>query len=225
MKNLPVVTESPSTNAKSVTLPPPEQVVLPATATNSVVNPVTGFVNVPTTTAPVVLPSNNPPAMQLQNIIVPQQTRAAVHLPVNPPVTSTQTTNATAPPIVPTVIVQSQPLNVPASHALPNLSAWTFPTATNNAPTSVIPVTTSVQLTPTLPTVVPATTGYPFQHQEVTAAGAVYYHSPSSLATVTMSNSAPLPTVSTVSPTALPFTPTSTIAPPQPSTSKISHNC
>ena len=215
------MTEPVFTNARSVTLPTPEKVALPAITTNSVINPLTGFVNVPTITAPVALTSNNPSAMQLQNNIVPQPTMAVVHLPVNPPVTSTPTTNVTTPPIVPTVMMQSQPLTVPASHVLPNLSAWTFPTATNNAPTSAIPVTTSVQLTPTFPIVVP-TTGYPTSTPviPVTAGGTVYYLSPSSL-TVTMPTSAPLPTVSTVSPTALPFTWSSTIAPPQPSTSSF----
>ena len=161
--------------------------------------------------------------MQQQNNTFPQPTMAATHLPVNTPVTSTATTNVTAPPIVPTVTVQSQPLTVPASHVLPNLSAWTFPIATNNAPTSVIPVTTSIQLTPTLPTVVPITTGYPTSTSviPVTAGGTVYYLSPSSLATVTMPTTAPLPNISTVSPTALPFTSSPTIAPPQPSTSSF----
>ena len=161
------------------------------------------------------------PAMQLQNITVPQATMGAAHLPVNPPVMSTD--DEFAPPIVPTVIVQSQPLTVPASHVLPNLSAWTFPPAKNNAPTGVIPVTTSIQLTPKLPKVVPTTTGNPTPTPviPVTAGGTVYYLSPSSLATVTMPTSAPLPTVSTISPTALPFTSSPTIAPPQPPTSSF----
>ena len=188
VNNSPIVTEPAPTNAMSVALPPTEQFVLPATTTNSVVNLVTGFTNVHTTTAPVASTSYNAPAMQLQNNTDPQPTMAAAHLPVNPPVTSTPMTNVTAPPTVPTVMVQSQPLTVPASHVLPNLSAWTFPTATNNAPTSVIPVTTSFQLTPTLSTVVPTTTGYPTSTPviPVTAGGTVYYLSPSSLATVTM---------------------------------------
>ena len=198
VNNSPVVTEPAPTNARSVTLPLQEQVVRHATTINSVVNPVTGIANVHTTTAPVASTSNNLPAMQLRNNTVPQPTMTAAHLPVNFSVTSTQTTNVTAPPIVPTVMVQSQPLTVLASHVLPNLSAWTFPTATINAPTSVIPVTTSIQLTPTLPTVVPATTGYPTSTPviPVTAGGTVYYLSPSSLATVTMPTSAALPTVS-----------------------------
>ena len=223
VNNSPVVTEPAPTNARSVTLPLPEQVVVPATTVNSVVNPVTGIANVHTTTAPVASTSNNPPEMQLQNDTVPQPTMAATHLPVNSPVTSTATKNVTAPPIVPTVMVQSQPLTVPASHVLPNLSAWTFPTATNNAPTSVIPVTTSIQLLPTLPTVVPITNGYPTSTLviPVTAGGTVYYLSPSSLGTVTMPTSAPLPNISTVSPTALTFTSSPTIAPPQPSTSSF----
>ena len=141
---------------------------------------------------------------------------AATHLPVNPPVTSTATTNMTAPPIVPTVTVTSQPLTVPASHVLPNLSAWTFPTATNNTATSVIPVTTPIQLTPKLPTAVPITSGYPTSTPviPVTAGGTVYYLSPSSLGTVTMPTSAPLPNISIVSPTAMPFTSSPTIVPP-----------
>ena len=154
--------------------------------------------------------------MRLQNNSVPQPTMAAAQLPINLPMMSLPTANVTAPPFVPTVMVQSQPLTVPASHVLSNLFAWTFPTATKNAPTSVIPVTTSNQLTPTLPTVVPTTTGYPTSTTviPVTAGGTVYYLSPSSLATVTMSTSALLPT-------ALPFTPSSTIGPPQPSTSSF----
>ena len=183
VNNSPVVAEHTSTNAMSVTLPLQELAVLPATTTNAIGNPVTGFANVHNSTAPVALTSNNLPSMQLQNNIVPQQTMAAARLPVNPPVTSTPTTNVTAPPIAPTVVVQSQPLSLPARHVLPSLSAWTFPTATNNVTTSAIPVTTSIQLTPTLPTVVPSTTGYPTSTPfiPVTAGGTVYYLSPSSL--------------------------------------------
>ena len=201
----------------------PAPTVLPATTINSVVNPVTGIANVHTTTAPVASTPNKPPKMQLRNNTVPLPTMAATHLPVNPPVTRTATTNVTAPPIMPTVMVQSQPFTVPASHVLPNLSAWTFPTATNNAPATVIPVTNSIQLTPTLPTVVPITTGYPTSTPviPVTAGGTVYYLSPSSQATVTMPTTAPLPNISTVSPTALPFTSSPTIAPPRPSTSSF----
>ena len=71
--------------------------------------------------------------------------------------------------------------------------------------------------------VVPFTTGYPTSTPviPVTAGGTVYYLSPSSLATVTMPTSAPLPNISTVSPTALPFTSSPTIAPPKPSTSSF----
>ena len=111
VNNSPVVTKPAPTNASSVTLPLPEQVVLPATTINSVVNPVTGIANLHTTTAHVASTSNNPPVMQLQNNTVPQPTMAATHLPVNPPVTTTARTNVTAPPIVPTVMVQSQTVN------------------------------------------------------------------------------------------------------------------
>ena len=202
VNNSPIVTEPAPSNARSVTMPLPEQVVLPATTINSVVNAVTGIANVHTTTAPVSSTSNNPPEMQLRNKTVTLPTMAATHLPVKPPVTRTATTNVTAPPIMPTIMVQSQPLTVPASHVLPNLSAWTFPTATNNAPTGVIPVTTSIQLTPMLPTLAPITTGYPTSTPviPVTAGGNVYYLSPSSLGTVTMPTSTPLPNISTVSP-------------------------
>ena len=47
------------------------------------------------------------------------------------------------------------------------------------------------------------------------------YLSPSSLATVTMPTSAPHPAISTVSPTALPFTSSLTLAPPQPPTNSF----
>ena len=104
VNNSPVVTEPVPTNAISVNLPPTEQVVLPATTVNSVVNPVTGFASVHTTTAPVASTSYNASAMQLQNKTVPQPTMAAAHLPVNHPVTSTPTTNVTALPILPTVM-------------------------------------------------------------------------------------------------------------------------
>ena len=206
-----------------MTLPLPEQVVLSDTTINSVVNQVAGIANEHTTTASVASTSNNPPTMQLQNNTVPQPTMAAAHLPVNPPVTSTPTTNVTASSILPTVMVQSEPLTLTASHVLPNLSAWTFPNATNNALTSVIPVTSSIQLTPTLSTVVPATTGYPTSTPVIpfTAGRTVYYLSPSSLATVLMPTSAPLLNISTVSPIALPFTTSSTTSPSQPSTSSF----
>ena len=115
VNNSPIVTEPTPTNARSVTMPLPEQVVLPATTINSVVNPVTGIANVHTTTAPVSSTSNNPPELQLRNKTVTLPTMAATHLPVKPPVTRTATTNVTAPPIMPTIMVQSQPLTVPAS--------------------------------------------------------------------------------------------------------------
>ena len=218
VNNSPAVNASAPTNTVTGTMPEQEAIVLPDTTTSPSIKPRVGFANVHTVSA-TASTSNNAPAMQLQNITVPQATTGAAHLPVNPPVM----TNEFAPPIVPTVMVQSQPLTVPASHVLPNLSAWTFPPATNNAPTGVIPVTTSIQLTLTLPKVVPTTTGNPTPTPviPVTAGGTVYYLSPSSLATVTMPTSAPLPTVSTISPTALPFTSSPTIAPPQPPTSSF----
>ena len=96
VNNSPIVTEPAPTNARPVTLPLPEQVVLPAATINSVVNPVTGIATVHTTTAPVASTPNNPPEMQLRNNTVPISTMAATHLPVNPPVTRTATTNVTA---------------------------------------------------------------------------------------------------------------------------------
>ena len=204
LNNSPVVTEPAPTKARSVTLPP-EQDVLPATTLISVGNPVTGIANVHTTTAPVASTSNNLPAMQLQNKTVPQPIMAAAHLPLNLPVTSTPTTNVTAPPIVPTVMVQSQSLTVPSSHVLPNLSAWTFPTGPSNPPASA----TLVSINHTVfQTVLPATSVAPKASLviPVTAGRTVYYIYATSLANVPTPGSAPVPTTFPAVPsTATPF--------------------
>ena len=82
------------------------------------------------------------------------------HVQVPQSTTTLQGTNApsvTASAAAPLATATSIPIStvtVPASHVLPNLSAWTFPTGPSNPPVIVNPVTSSATV---IPTVLPAT--------------------------------------------------------------------
>ena len=97
VNNSPVVNASVPTNTVAVTRPVQEPVGLLVTITSPIVIPMTGIANVHTVSA-TALASNSQLAIQLRDYIVPRLTMATTHSPVIPPLTSTQTTNVTAPP-------------------------------------------------------------------------------------------------------------------------------
>ena len=110
---------------------------------------------------------------------------------------------------------------VPASHLLPNLSVWTFPTGPSNPHVSAIPVATNHTVIPTVfPATSVATTASPII--PVTAGGTVYYINPTSMATVSAPNSTPVPsTFPTIPSTATKFAPPTFITAPQPATNSF----
>ena len=112
-------------------------------------------------------------------------------------------------------------VTVPASHVLPNLSAWTFPTGPSNPPVIVNPVTSSATVFPTvLPATSVASTSSPVN--PVTAGGTVYYINPTSLATVPAPSSAQVPTTFPAVPsTATPLATPPSVNVPQPATTSF----
>ena len=117
-----------------------------------------------------------------------------VYLPTTGPVQNPQPTT-TFPRTSPLITVTVHPpstFTVPASHYLPNLSAWPFPTGPSNPHVSATPVTTNH---PVIPTVFPATRVATTASLiiPVTAGGTVYYINPTSMATVSAPNSTPIP--------------------------------
>ena len=112
-------------------------------------------------------------------------------------------------------------VTVPASHVLPNLSAWTFPTGPSNPPVIVNPVTSSATVFPTvLPATSVASTSSPVI--PVTGGGTVYYINPTSLATVPAPSSAPVSTTFPAVPsTATPLATPPSVNVPQPATTSF----
>ena len=110
---------------------------------------------------------------------------------------------------------------VPASHLLPNLSAWTFPTGPSNPHVSATPVTTNHTVKTTVfPTTSVATTTSSVI--PVTAGGTVYYINPTSMATVSAPNRTPVPiSFPTIPSTATQFAPPTFITAPQPATNSF----
>ena len=147
---------------------------------------------------------------------------APVIAPIIPTMTVTTSTPATTAPTqaIPTPPLESNPVvTVPISHILPNLSAWTFSTATGNPvaparthspPSQLIPTVTTTPVGsipgPTMP-VIPVTCG-----------GTVFYV-PSSAITTAATTGGVAPSTSTFpSATAAPFIPPGAITVTQPST-------
>ena len=97
----------------------------------------------------------------------------------------TYTQSVTALASAPLATALSNPISkvtVPASHFLPNLSAWTFPAGPINPPVSATPVTTNHVV---FPTVLPASSVAPTASPiPVTAGGTVYKLKPTLLTTV-----------------------------------------
>ena len=196
----PVATASDPTN--TVILEP--NVVIVTTAAQNSVNrgaPTT----TPTPSFPVVTPVALPTTSTTNNMPSARGPGSIVYLPntghvqVPQSTTTLQGTNApsvTASASAPLATATSIPIStvtIPASHVLPNLSAWTFPTGPSNPPVIVNPVTSSATVFPTvLPATSVASTASPVI--PVTAGGTVYYINPTSLATVPAPSSAPVPT-------------------------------
>ena len=200
VNNSPVASASDPTN--TVILEP--NIVIVTTAAQNSVNrgaPTT----TPTPSFPVVTPVALPTASTTNNMPPATGPASIVYLPntghvqVPQSTTTLQGTNApsvTASASAPLATATSIPIStvtVPASHVLPNLSAWTFPTRPSNPPVTVTPVTSSATV---FPTVIPATSVAPTASPviPVTAGGTVYYINPTSLATVPAPSSAPVPT-------------------------------
>ena len=200
VNNSPVASASDPTN--TVSLEP--NAVIVTTATQNSVNR-----GAPTTNPPPSIPAVTPIAPQaaptINNIPLATGPGSIVYLPntdhvqVPQSTTTLQGTNApsvTASASASLATATSIPIStvtVPASHVLPNLSAWTFLTGPSNPPVTVNPITSSATV---FPTVLPATSVAPTASPviPVSAGGTVYYINPTSLATVPAPSSAPVPT-------------------------------
>ena len=146
-----------------------------------------------------------------------------VYLPTTGPVQNPQQTT-TSPGTSSLITATVQPaltFTVPASHLLPNLSAWTFAIGPSNPHVSTTPVTTNHTVTPIVfPATSVATTTSPII--PVTAGGTVYYINPTSMATVSAPNSAPVPsTFPTIPSTATQIAPPTFITAPEPATNSF----
>ena len=198
----PVATASHPTNTA---------VLDPNTVTTAAPKSVT--MGVTTTTPPpsiAVVTSVAPPAAPMTNDM-PSVTGigSLVYLPTTGPVQNPQptTTSPGTSPLITATVQPAPTISVPASHLLPNLSAWTFPTGPSNPHVSATPVTTNHTV---IPTVFPATRVATTASLiiPVTAGGTVYYINPTSMATVSAPNTTPVPTTfQTIPSTATQFAP------------------
>ena len=172
-------------------------------------------VYVPVTSVPPPLP-NITLVQQPAASVSPQSNPMNVHLPVptlNPMITTTATIT-TNPAVPPTIPAPSNPIvNVPVSHVIPNLTAWTFPhvpvipsvqasrSLPQSQPTPIAATTTSLGST-LLPTTVPIL--------PVTCGGTVYYLPPPVVATTAVASTSNQPSSLFPSANATPFVPSST---------------
>ena len=228
VNNSPVATASDPTN--TVILEP--NVVIVTTAAQNSVNRGAPTAT-PTPSFPVVTPVTHPTATTTNNMHLASGQGSVVYLPntghvqVPQSTTTSQGTNApsiiatTSAPLVSTASYPISTVTVPASHILPNLSAWTFPTGPSIPHVSATPVTTNHTVIPTVfsgsrvattaPPIIP-----------VTAGGTVYYPNPTSLTTVPAPSSAPVPTTfPAVLPTATPLATPPFVNVPQPATNSF----
>ena len=176
----------------------------------------------PSPSIPVVTSVTPPTAPTTNDMPSGTGLGSLVHLPTTGPVQNPQQTT-TSPGISPliTTTVQSAPtLTVPASHLLPNLSAWTFSTGPSNPHVSATPVTTNHTVVPTVfPTTSVVTTTSPII--PVTAGGTVYYINPTSMVTVSAPNSTSVPSTFPTIPSATQFAPPTFITAQQPTTNSF----
>ena len=180
----------------------------------------------PTTTPlpsiPVVTSVTPPPAPTANDIPSVTGLGSLVYIPTTEPFQNPQSTT-TSPRTSPLITAAVQPaptVTVPASHLLPNLSAWTFPTGPSNPHVGATPVTTNHTV---IPTVFPATSAAATVSPiiPVTAGGTLYYINPTSMATVSAPNSTSIPSTFPTIPSATQFAPPTLITPPQPATSSF----
>ena len=109
--------------------------------------------------------------------------------------------------------------SVPVSHILPNLSAWKFPTVTTSPPTQLrTPLQTSQPtISTTTTTSVGSTPVTTMPVLPVTHGGTVFYVPPSAVTVPTTFPTIVQPSSSFPSATAVPFIPSGSSAPLQPS--------
>ena len=177
--------------------------------------PSPSFPVVSSVTSPTAPTTNVMPSGTGQGSLVYPPTTGPVQ---NPQQTTTSTGTSS---LITATVQPAQTFTVPASHLLPNLSAWTFPTGPSNPHVSATPVTTNHTV---IPTVFPATsvarTTSPII--PVTAGGTVYYINPTSMATVSAPNSTPVPSTFPIIPSiATQFAPPTFITAPQPATNSF----
>ena len=217
VNNSPITTASHPTNTA---------VLDTNTVTVTTVAPHSVDMGAPTTTPlpsiPVVISVTPPPAPTANDMPSVTGLGSLVYIPTMEPVQNPQL-NTTPPRTSPLITGTVQPaptVTVPASHLLPSLPAWTFPTRPSNPHVSATPVTTNQNVIPTvLPTTSVATTTSPII--PVTAGGTVYYINPTSMATVSAPNCTPIPSTFPTIPSATQFAPPTFITAPQPATSSF----
>ena len=152
---------------------------------------------------------NNPPNVVTSLLMTVQSSSPTL----NPMITTTAT-NTTSPAVPPTIPAPFNPIvNVPVSHVIPNLTAWTFPHVPvipsvqasrrlpQSQPTPIVATTTSLGST-LLPTTVPIL--------PVTCGGTVYYLPPPVVATPAVASTSTQPSSLFPSANATPFVPSST---------------
>ena len=217
INNSPVATASHPTNTAvldpntvTVTTAAPKSVNKGATTTT----PLPSIPVVTSVTPPTTPTTNDMPSVTGLGSLVYLPTRGPVQ---NPQQT---TTSPGTSPLITATVQPTTTVTIPASHLLPNLSAWTFATGPSNLHVSATPVNTNHTVIPTVfPTTNVATTASPII--PVTAGGTVYYINPTSMATVSAPNSTPVPSTFPTIPSATQFAPPTFITAPQPATSSF----
>ena len=217
VNNSPITTASHPTNTA---------VLDTDTVTVTTAAPQSVSMGAPTTTPlpslPVVISVTPPPAPTANDMPSVTGLGSLVYIPTMEPVQNPQltTTPPRTSPLITATVQPAPTVTVPASHLLPNLSAWTFPTGPSNPHVNATPVTTNQNVIPTvLPTTSVATTTSPII--PVTAGGTVYYINPTSMATVSAPNSTPIPSTFPTIPSATQFAPPTFITAPQPATNSF----
>ena len=237
-KNIQSTSEAPVTSAPNETLntytlvPPPQTVENQAIA--EAVMTTTGATGglIPTASVPQTLPSTLPVPIALHvapPISSPAEVSAvsvpSLTVPKMSSTTSTQVINTPnqATPLQPSVLFNLT-TSVPVSYMLPNVSAWTFPTVTTNAPTQLrTPLQTSQPtITATTTTSVGRTPVPTMPVIPVTHGGTVFYVPPSAVTVPTSIPTNVQPSSSFPCATAAPSIPSGSSAILQPSPTHFS---
>ena len=177
------------------------------------------------TTAPINTLGVQPTPQSLPvDVIAPAPVTVQPRIPEENPTTTTQRAtinNRVLLPSPPPVLFNPS-LTVPVSHVVPNMSAWTIPTAINNSSTQSSPRLPSSQLIQVTTTNVTSNSApaLPVIVMPVTCRGTVYYVPPPVLATPAVAGTTTQPSSWLPSASAAPFVPPSlTTAPPTSSAS------